>query len=206
MQTNSPDKQQFKTATGWRHWPLIEQFVELKSKVALGEASRLGLLVFAVVLFASSWAILRFDIKEFSDFASIFVLYLATLMLALQPEGTPGENSSSLRAKQKRHLRIALGFVAFGAMMQMASFHLNSTHSKEETERRVSIDRSISQIELATRLAEKRLHFLEEANAAQAKDLTETKSEIQTIKSYTEHSPVKQSTGSVAVSPGMHDK
>jgi hypothetical protein len=206
MQANSPGQQQYKTATGWRHWPVMEQFFELKRKVAIGEMSSLGIFAFAVVLFVSSSLIIAFGLKGLSDFAGIFVLYLATLMLALQPEGTPGEDDSSLRAKQKRHLRIALGFVVFGTMMQFSSFHLSRSEAKSEIERKLAIDQSISQIQKAAVLAENRLNELEKASAVKAQDLARAQSEIQKLKESAEHVRANASLGSSVTSRGTRSR
>lgn len=200
MHANSPGQQQIKTATGWRHWPIIEQFFELKSKVAFGEVSGLDRVVFAVVVAVSSWAIIHFGVKRVADFAGIVVLYLATLLLALQPEWTTGDSDSSLRAKQKRHIRIALGFVIFGTVMQISSFQLGITEAVVETNKRIALDKSMDK---ATRLTEKRLKLLEEATAVQAQGLAQAKSEILTMKKVAEHSRVKQSPSLAPVSRGM---
>lgn len=206
MQANSPGQQQYKTATSWRHWPVIEQFFELKRKVAIGEAGRLGIIAFAVVLLASSSLIIAFGLKGFSDFAGIFVLYLATLMLALQPQGAPGEDDSSLRAKQKRHLRIALGFVVFGTMMQISSFELSRSEAKGEIERRLAVDQSIGQVQKAAVLTENRLNELEKASAVMAQDLARAQSEIQKLKKFAEHVGANGSLGSSVTSRGTRNR
>lgn len=186
--------------TGWRGWPIIEQFIELKRKVALDELRDLYIVFFATILLASFAAVISFEIKRFADFVGIFVLYLATLMLALPPERTSEEDDKTLRDKQRRHIRIALGFVAFGTGMQMSSFHLSGKEANDKTEAR------IRQFEETARSTETRLKSLEEENAAQAYALAQARSEIQTMKEVTEHGRVMKRPALRGVSRSVHTK
>lgn len=198
MKLKTPLKEEIKTGTGWIHWPIFEPFFELKRKVALGDLSlfgRFGLVLFVIVLGGSCAAIVSFDIKRLSDFGGIFVLYLATLMLALQPEGTPEDTADTLRVKQKRHVRIALGFVVFGTMMQIASFNLDGRHSTKEDELKATRARELANVDKKVSLAVTKLKELETKSVVLAQNLDQAKSELASVKGIVESRSIRKNSG-----------
>ena len=193
QQENSPSLQENKKDKTWRDWPIIEQFIQLKRKIAFTELSWLWRVLFAIILLVSMVCVLHFEIKRAADFAGIFFLYLATLMLALQPERTSGESDESLAPKQKRHIRIALGFVVFGTAMQLSSFNLSGKETNDEIETR--LDRLESQ-----------LNPSEQKNVVQADALAKAKSERQPVKEVTEGIRVNQRQTAKEVSRSVPSK
>lgn len=171
--------QRIKTATSWRHWPVIEQCIVLKRKLAFAEINRMTVVIFCLVLAVIYAAIVYLDVKRVSDFLGIALLYFATLMLALQPEQARTEDEEIYKEKQKRHVRIALGFVVFGTLMQFASFNLDKNHSQEDAKVK---DAQLNAIQKQFENVEVRLKELESRSTVMVRDLDHVKSVLEASK------------------------
>lgn len=115
-------------------------------------------------------------------------------MLALQPEGTPEDTEGTLRVKQKRHLRIALGFVAFGTMMQISSFHLDGRHSTEEDKLKATRARELDNVDKKVSLAVIKLKELETKSVVLAQNLDQAKSELASVKGIVESRSIRKNS------------
>jgi len=171
----------------------IAQPVELERKqVDVGQVSIRWIIIYGLLIWAITSAVLSLEIKRAADFAGIFVLFLATLILALQPESTSGEKEGRLAAKQKKHIYTAIALVVFGTIMQFSSFDLSRREASEAENRIRQLDR--------------RLEYLEKANAVQADTLAHAESEIKRMKEATKNNRVNQLPASIGVSRSVHSR
>ena len=145
----------------------IGQSIGPKRQVALGKMGPRWTIICALLILAIASTVLSFQIKRFADFSGIFLLFLATLILALQPE-----RDGTLSVEQKKHIYMAIVLVVIGTIMQFSSFNLSGKEASE-TEKRMS-------------QFDSRLKALEKANAVQAEALAQAKSETQTMNEATE--------------------
>jgi len=164
------------------------QCIEVEGQVAPGKVSWLWKIICGLGLVAIGSTVLSFQIKRVADFAAIFLLFLATVILALQPES----DGTALSVRQKKHIYTAIALVVVGMIMQISSFELSGREA-------IEIEKRISQFD-------SRLKALEKANIAQADALAHAKSEIQTMKEATKTSRVKQLPASTGVSHSVHSR
>lgn len=173
---NEFGSQTISTATGWRHFPIIENVVELKRKLAICNA-KWASFFFLVAVGVCCYFIISFQAKRLSDFLALFLLYAATLLLAMPPERTASDNDITWRDKQTRQVRVALGFVVVGTAMQFISFNLGDLETKAE-EQKPGVTQKTQEMDKAAALTEERFKTIEAAQATLRNDLLETQSQI----------------------------